>query len=96
MCNLQTTSKKVERSWTRKPHPVHTDPEFINVASLIIFTSGNPCLAGTAVKQRWPLMMTPETLKLNDILPFQKVMIMENSSSKLLYQLFLGMARFVM
>jgi hypothetical protein len=53
----------------------------------------NPCLQGTALKQRWPLMTTPETLKFNDILPFQKVMTMENSSSKLLCQLFLGMAR---
>jgi hypothetical protein len=48
-------------------------------------------------KQRWQfetLMTTPETLKLNDILPFQKVM--GNSSSKLLCQLFLRMAHSAM
>jgi hypothetical protein len=38
-------------------------------------------------------MATPETLKLNDVLPFQKVMTIGNSSSKLLCQLFLGMVR---
>jgi hypothetical protein len=39
-------------------------------------------------------MAPPETLKLNDILPFQKVVAMGNSSSKLLLcQLFLGMSR---
>jgi hypothetical protein len=45
-----------------------------------IMTSGNPCLQGTT-RPAWhdtEAVMTPKTLKLNDILPFQKVMTMGN------------------
>ncbi len=83
---------KISLSLSLFPHSSSSSSPFTYCASLPL----SVLLGAWCEKQRWrfeTLMATPETLKLNDVLPFQKVMTIGNSSSKLLCQLFLGMVR---